>query len=47
MPANIIFLGNGIISGKIKYTTTITKRTDLKTDLDSYLTQQGRSDLIV
>lgn len=45
--SNIVFLGNYIIAGRSDYTTVVTNRPDLKSELDRYLTEQGRSDLIV
>lgn len=45
--ANVVFLGNRIIAGTSDYTTVVTKRPDLKAELDAYLTSQGREDLIV
>lgn len=44
--STIVFLGNRIISGKATYTEVVTNRPDLKEELDRYLTEQGRSDLI-
>lgn len=38
--------GDLIIAGRYTYTLVITKRPDLKADIDAYLTEQGRADLI-
>jgi hypothetical protein len=45
--STIVFLGNRIISGRTTYTEIVTSRPDLKSELDRYLIEQGRSDLIV
>ncbi|WP_276326513.1 hypothetical protein [Paenibacillus antarcticus] len=39
-------VAQSIIDGKTDYTVAITKRPDLKIGIDSYLTGQGRADLI-
>lgn len=41
------YLGNQIIKGDLDYTYVVTKRPDLKVQIDAYLTEKGRSDLIV
>lgn len=40
------YLGQRIIDGVYAYSYVITKRPDLKTGVDSYLTEKGRQDLI-
>lgn len=42
----IVFMGNRVIYAGTDYTTVVTKRPDLKAELDAYLTEQGREDLI-
>ena len=39
--------GDLIIGGRYEYSYVVGKRPDLKTEIDTYLTEQGRSDLIV
>lgn len=41
-----IYLANRIITGALTYDTVITKRPDLKEQIDLYLISVGRSDLI-
>lgn len=41
------YLGQRIIDGVYSYEFVISKRTNLKTDIDAYLTEKGRTDLIV
>ena len=43
----IQYLGNQIISGKLKYDFVVTRRPDLKEAINKYLTGKGRQDLIV
>lgn len=38
--------GDYIISGRYDYTFVVNRRPDLKADIDAYLTEQGRTDLI-
>jgi hypothetical protein len=40
------YLGSRIIDGIYTYDYVISKRPDLKTDIDAYLVQEGRQDLI-
>jgi hypothetical protein len=40
------YLGQRIIDGAFTYDYVISKRPDLKTGIDTYLTEQNRSDLI-
>lgn len=40
------YLGMRIIDGAYTYDYVISKRNDLKTSIDSYLIEQGRTDLI-
>lgn len=40
------YMGQRIIDGVYSYDYVISKRSDLKTDIDSYLTEKGRIDLI-
>lgn len=40
------FLAQRIIDGFLAYTVAVTKRPDLKTGIDAYLTSKGREDLI-
>jgi hypothetical protein len=40
------YLASRIIDGAYTYTYVISKRPDLKTDIDAYLVQEGRQDLI-
>jgi hypothetical protein len=40
------YMGQRIIDGAYTYTYVISKRPDLKTGIDAYLTEQGRTDLI-
>lgn len=40
------YLGQRIIDGVYSYDFVISKRSDLKTDIDSYLTEKSRTDLI-
>jgi len=40
------YLANRIINGALDYKTVVTKRPDLKEQIDSVLTTQGREDLI-
>lgn len=39
-------LGQRIIDGVYTYDFVISKRVDLKTDINTYLTKKGRTDLI-
>ncbi|CAM2913372.1 hypothetical protein [Erysipelothrix tonsillarum] len=41
-----IFMACRIIEGKQNYDYVISKRPDLKDDIDTYLLEQGRGDLI-
>lgn len=41
------YMGQRIIDGVYTYDFVIGKRPDLKTGIDAYLTEKGRSDLIV
>ena len=41
------YMGQAIIDGRYTYTYVVTKRPDLKTGIDAYLTERGRPDLIV
>jgi hypothetical protein len=41
------YLGTRIIAGALDYTFVVTRRPDLKTDVDAYLIAQGREDIIV
>lgn len=41
------YMANRIIDGVYTYAYVISKRPDLKTGIDQYLTDQGRTDLIV
>lgn len=43
----VIFLGERIINGALEYIVAVSKRPDLKTGVDTYLTDKGKSDLIV
>lgn len=47
MDPRAALLGRNIILGKLDYIVAVTSRPDLKADIDAYLTQQGREDLIV
>lgn len=38
--------GDLIIKGAYQYDFVVTRRPDLKADIDAYLTEQGREDLI-
>lgn len=38
--------GDYIIVGRYEYTFVVSRRPDLKTEIDTYLTEQGREDLI-
>jgi hypothetical protein len=40
------YLGQRIIDGAHTYDFVISKRPDLKNDIDAYLTSKGREDLI-
>jgi hypothetical protein len=40
------YLGSRIIAGAYTYVYVISKRPDLKVDIDAYLVQEGRQDLI-
>ncbi len=40
------YMGMRIMMGAQNYTFVIGKRPDLKTGIDAYLTEQGRTDLI-
>jgi hypothetical protein len=40
------YLASRIIDGAYTYAYVISKRPDLKTDIDAYLVQEGRQDLI-
>jgi hypothetical protein len=40
------YLASRIIAGAYNYAYVISKRPDLKADIDSYLVQEGRQDLI-
>jgi hypothetical protein len=40
------YMGQRIIDGAYSYSYVISKRPDLKTGIDAYLTEQGREDLI-
>lgn len=40
------YMGQRIIDGAFTYSFVLGKRADLKAGIDTYLTQQGRSDLI-
>lgn len=42
----IQYLGNEIIRGNLDYTYVVTKRTDLKTQIDEYLLAQRYGNLI-
>lgn len=42
----VVYMGSRIMTGALDYTTVVTKRPDLKVELDAYLTEQGREDLI-
>jgi hypothetical protein len=42
-----VYLANRIIAGALDYTLVVTRRPDLKTDIDAFLITQGRADLIV
>lgn len=41
------YMAQRIINGVYTYSYVISKRPDLKTGIDAYLTEKGRSDLIV
>lgn len=41
-----LFMAMRIMEGKQDYTLVVTKRPDLKDDIDTYLLVQGRGDLI-
>ncbi len=41
------YLAQRIIDGKLTYTSVVTKRPDLKEQVDQALVQAGRQDLIV
>jgi hypothetical protein len=41
------YMGQRIIDGVYTYSYVISKRPDLKTGIDAYLTEKGRNDLIV
>jgi len=41
------FLVNRIIEGKLAYTLAVTKRPDLKDEIDALLTTKGHEELIV
>lgn len=38
--------GDLIITGRYEYAYVVSKRPDLKTEIDAYLTDQGREDII-
>jgi hypothetical protein len=40
------YLASRIIAGAYTYAYVISKRPDLKVDIDAYLVQEGRQDLI-
>jgi hypothetical protein len=40
------YMGSRIIEGAYTYDYVISKRPDLQTGIDAYLTEQGREDLI-
>lgn len=40
------YMGQKIIDGAYTYDYVISKRSDLKTGIDTYLTEKGRTDLI-
>lgn len=40
------YMGQRIIDGAYSYDYVISKRPDLKSSIDTYLTEQGRTDLI-
>ena len=40
------YLANQIILGKLTYDLVITRKPELKDEIDAYLTVQGRTDLI-
>lgn len=40
------YLAQRIIDGRFTYTEVITKKPNLKTGIDAYLTEKGRQDLI-
>lgn len=40
------YLGNQIIGGALDYSYVVTKRPDLKAQLDTYLTDKGYANLI-
>ncbi|WP_243299144.1 hypothetical protein [Bacillus litorisediminis] len=40
------YMGQRIIDGAYTYDYVISKRPDLKTGIDAYLTEKGRADLI-
>lgn len=42
-----IYMGSRIVQGAQDYAYVISKRPDLKEGIDAYLTENGRSDLIV
>lgn len=41
------YLGQRIIDGALDYSYVISKRADLKTGIDAYLTSKGKEDLII
>jgi hypothetical protein len=41
------YMGQRIIDGAYTYAFVISKRPDLKAGIDAYLTEKGRTDLIV
>jgi hypothetical protein len=41
------YMGMRILAGALDYRMVVTKRPDLKTAIDTYLTSVGRSDLVV
>ena len=41
------FLAQRIIDGKLDYTYAVTRRPDLKADIDQYLTENGHPELII
>lgn len=41
------YMGQRIVDGVCAYTYVVGKRTDLKTGIDAYLIEKGRTDLIV
>lgn len=41
------YLANQIILGTLEYSFVVTRKPELKADIDNYLTEKGRADLIV